>query len=227
MAISFASAAATSNLGDGQSIGKPIEGMTTPGSVRNGGGDINWVDFNYPPFLRIIHYNLEELPSSLSGLVFRLNISFQLTVFTCFLNLVDTLVIVFSTNAPKRWFLLSLIHLVLFPAAALAVFYAGYRGLAEPDAQLLQKYKMSQPVLGFVYFLLMLVPWGSTNGLAKLGHIRDHASEGSVFWTVVIFAESFFWLVNVLFAVLNLYRAHHFDQMGASGPGVAMAASRF
>eukprot|EP00928_Gymnodinium_smaydae_P031509 TRINITY_DN23100_c0_g1_i1.p2 TRINITY_DN23100_c0_g1~~TRINITY_DN23100_c0_g1_i1.p2 ORF type:complete len:235 (+),score=42.04 TRINITY_DN23100_c0_g1_i1:146-850(+) len=208
-----------------QGIGRPLEGLSSPGSARSSGhAEINWVNFNYPPLLRIIHFDIEELPVSLTGIVRRLKISFQLTVFACCLNVFDTLIVVFSTRAPKRWLLQSGLHLVMLPAAALAVFYSGYRGLAEPDTSLLFRYKVGQPVLGFCYALLGIVPWGCANGLVQLAEMKQH-TEGSVFWTVVIIFESTCWLVNVLFTVLNLYRAHHLDQL-SSGAG-SVAGNRF
>eukprot|EP00927_Polykrikos_kofoidii_P025067 TRINITY_DN22606_c0_g2_i1.p1 TRINITY_DN22606_c0_g2~~TRINITY_DN22606_c0_g2_i1.p1 ORF type:complete len:234 (+),score=28.16 TRINITY_DN22606_c0_g2_i1:66-767(+) len=220
MAGSFASVAGTAAMKDvGQAIGKPLEALSSVGTRPTGHSEINWVNFNYPPLLRLVHYDLEELPSTLTGLVRRLNWSFQLTTISCALNFIDNLIIVLSTRAPARWLLQSLLHFVMLPMFALAVFYAGYRGLAEPDASLLKKYKISQPILAVFYFLLSLVDWGCANGLFQLMKIHEHSDDGSVFWTVVIFLESFLWGVNFLFATLNLYRAHTFDQF-ATGAGV-------
>mmetsp|Transcript_70819 Transcript_70819/g.196745 ORF Transcript_70819/g.196745 Transcript_70819/m.196745 type:complete len:234 (+) Transcript_70819:50-751(+) len=220
--------AATSNAmtgvsrGVSQAIGKPTGGVTTPGSRDSlSHGEINWVNFNYPPLLRVIHYDIEELPSSLTGLVRRMNMSFNLTVLSCVLNLFDILVIVVSVEkAPKRWFIQSGLHLLMLPAAALAVFYSGYRGLAEPDQQLLTRYKVAQPILGAAFFIMALVPFGCINGLSKLATISNF-TDGSVFWTVVILIESFLWAVNALLAAGNLYGAKNFDQFGACGSAAA------
>jgi len=204
-----------SDVGRGvsQAIGKPLGGL---GGAPPSHSEINWVDFNYPPLLRLIHFNLDELPSSLTGLVRCFNISFQLTTFTCVLNVISTSIIVMSTEAPPRWLLQSALHLLLLPAAALAVFYGGYRGLAEPDPQLAFRFKVSQPALAFAYLLLGIVPWGCANGLAQLGEMKDY-TEGSVFWVVVIIAESSLWLANATLAGSNVVRAHHYDLYG-SGP---------
>lgn len=219
---STASSQASKDVGRSvkQAIGKPLDGLA--GAAQGQGANINWVNFNYPPVLRLIHYDLDELPSTLTGLVRCLKVSFQITTFTCFLNFLDTFIILISTEAPWRWLLQSLLHLVLLPASALAVFYAGYRGLAEPDPTLTWRYKVGQPALAFLYFLQFIVPWGSINGLVELSD-KNKYTEGSVFWSVAIFAESFLWLINTGLSCLNLVRIHRFDIYGtntlASGSG--------
>merc|ERR1712039_296391 len=104
--------------------------MGNAAQKTSGNSEINWVEFNYPPFIRLIHFDLAELPAPLASLVRFFNISFQVTVFTCMLNFFDTAIIVMSTNAPARWLLQSAIHLLLLPVGSLATFYCGYRGLA-------------------------------------------------------------------------------------------------
>eukprot|EP00442_Polarella_glacialis_P008010 CAMPEP_0115056158 /NCGR_PEP_ID=MMETSP0227-20121206/5037_1 /TAXON_ID=89957 /ORGANISM="Polarella glacialis, Strain CCMP 1383" /LENGTH=107 /DNA_ID=CAMNT_0002440799 /DNA_START=243 /DNA_END=563 /DNA_ORIENTATION=+ len=87
---------------------------------------------------------------------------------------------------PIRWLLQSAIHLIVLPVVALGVFYSGYRGLAEPDSSLAWRFKVGQPILAFAYLLLGTVPWGSVNGLAKLG-----STNGSVYWLVVFGGSQF------------------------------------
>uniref|UniRef100_A0A7S1RZ79 Uncharacterized protein n=1 Tax=Alexandrium catenella TaxID=2925 RepID=A0A7S1RZ79_ALECA len=203
--------------GVGQAIGKPLDGLVA--ARAPGHSEINWVDFNYPPLLRLVHFSLDELPSTLSGLVRCFNISFQMTALTCVLNVISTSIIVMSIKAPPRWLLQSALHLLLLPAAALAVFYGGYRGLAEPDSQLAFRFKVAQPALAFAYLLLGIVPWGCANGLAQLGEMKDY-TDGSVFWVVVIIAESSLWLANATLAGSNVVRAHHHDLYGSSPSAV-------
>eukprot|EP00439_Symbiodinium_sp_Y106_P019730 s592_g2.t1 len=157
MALSgqFASAAANAAMSNvsgniTQAIGKPLEGLTSLSQTNQ--MDINWVDFNYPPFLRLIHFNIEESPSALTGLVRCFNVSFQLTTYTCAIGLINTLILIFSVQAPFRWLVQSAIHALILPAAALLVFYSGYRGVAEPDGKLVWRFKAGSrgSVTGFI-----------------------------------------------------------------------------
>ncbi|CAE8722302.1 unnamed protein product [Polarella glacialis] len=201
----------------GNAIGKPLDGLTS--NRTPGHSEINWVEFNYPPLIRLIHFRLHELPSSLTGIIRCFNISFLLTVFTCFISFVNTLIIVTSMGEPIRWLLQSAIHLIVLPVVALGVFYSGYRGLAEPDSSLAWRFKVGQPILAFAYLLLGTVPWGSVNGLAKLG-----STNGSVYWLVVIILESTLWLGNCGLAVLNSVASVRFDSYGGS---MASPGNRF
>jgi len=201
----------------GLAIGKPINGLQTSSSGSSGRNDINWVDFNYPPALRLIHYSAEELPTSLSGLVHCMNLSFVITCTACALNLLDTLIVHFSAEAPGKWLLQSAIHLLLLPAAALGVFYAGYRGLVEPDPTLNFRFKVGQPALGLIYLLLAIIPAGCVNGFAMFSKVSDYAPNGHSFWMTAILMESLLWLLNCALAVLNTVRADRHDSYGIGG----------
>mmetsp|Transcript_51846 Transcript_51846/g.150841 ORF Transcript_51846/g.150841 Transcript_51846/m.150841 type:complete len:221 (+) Transcript_51846:110-772(+) len=191
-----------------QAIGKP-SGLAA-GSPSH--LEINWVDFNYPPLIRIIHYDAGELPNVLSGIVRCFHLSFAITVMACLLNFIDTCVIVSSTEAPTKWVIQSGLHLILLPVAALATFYSGYRGLAEPDSSLAWRFKVAQPILGMFYFFMGILPFGCAHGLAELGQISDHTGgKGSGYWTIAIILESVLFLMNALLACLNTARASKFD----------------
>jgi len=178
-----------------QAIGKPISSLT---GAQPAHSEINWNHFNYPPLIRLIHYDTSELPTLLVWLVRCFNISYLLTVLSCALNILTTLIIAASTDAPMKWILQSLIHALILPSASLAIFYFGYRGVAEPDKSLITRFKVGESVLCIAYFVLAIVPWGCANGVAKLGAVGDYG--GGVFWVIVIIIESSLWMLNSLLA---------------------------
>jgi len=203
----------------GQAIGKPMESMGVTNGRAPGHSEINWVDFNYPPGLRVIHYSADELPSSVSGMVRLFNLSYILTVLTCFLNFGDTIVLVLTTEAHAKWILQSALHLLLLPMAALGVFYSGYRGIAEPDATLAFRFKVGQPTLCVTYFFFTFVPFGCIHGLGQLGHVGEYTGDqGSTYWTIVILVESALWFLNFVLSCVNVIRASRFDGFGVGGP---------
>jgi len=210
-----ATSAVTKDVGRevGQAIGRPLDNFGSSASRSAAHGDINWMSFNYPPYVRLIHYDLSELPSTHTSLIRCLNMSFQLTTFICALNVFHSLIIVATLKAPARWLLQSLLHLLLLPMIALAVFYSGYRGIVEPDTALVSRFKAGQPTLAFVYFLLSIVPWGCINGLAQLADMHNY-TDGSFLWVIIIIGESCLWLVNAILAGTNAVRVHHFNVYG-------------
>merc|ERR1712129_412779 len=122
-----------------------------------------------------------------------------------------------ATHAPAKWAIQSMLHLLLLPTAALTTFYCGYRGLVEPDPALALRFKVVQPVLGFTYFLLGILPFGCAHGLTELGRIASFTEDkGSGFWKIAILVESTLWLFNAGLAVANTVRCHNFDQFGGA-----------
>eukprot|EP00747_Dinoflagellata_sp_TGD_P207468 gnl/TRDRNA2_/TRDRNA2_81039_c0_seq3.p1 gnl/TRDRNA2_/TRDRNA2_81039_c0~~gnl/TRDRNA2_/TRDRNA2_81039_c0_seq3.p1 ORF type:complete len:229 (-),score=27.55 gnl/TRDRNA2_/TRDRNA2_81039_c0_seq3:174-860(-) len=204
----------------GQAIGKSTVGslglgLPSASSTANAPahGEINWLAFNYPPLLNLIHYDLDELPSHITGMVRLFNAAFVLTCVVCVVNFMDTFIIVVSTTAPGRWVIQSLLHCLLLPTASLWTFYTGYRGIATPDSQLIARYKVAQSVLAFLYLLMALVPWGCINGLAQLGGMSQYTT-GSTFWMLAIIVESAGWLAVSAIATVNSIRVFKFDAYG-------------
>mmetsp|Transcript_30974 Transcript_30974/g.72258 ORF Transcript_30974/g.72258 Transcript_30974/m.72258 type:complete len:217 (+) Transcript_30974:89-739(+) len=209
---SFAASAIKQDLSRNvnQAIGKPFDGLTN--SRGPGHSDINWQDFNYPPLMRLIHYDLEELPSHLCGTIRLFNATFVVTTVLCLINACSTVVIVISFDSAEfKWLLQSLLHLVLLPPFALAVFYVGYRGLVEPDETLIFRFKVGQPAAAVVYFLLGILPVGAS------GLIMLNQTNSSVFWMIVVVVESSLWLVNCVLACVSSYKAFTFDAYRGAG----------
>jgi len=172
--------------------------------------DINWTDFNYPPALRLIHYNVQELPSALRGPVRLLNIVFVLTVIACWLNFLTTLVVVPWTNgmAPGRWFIQTIIHLILLPSASLWTFYLGYRGLAEPDPQLVKNFQAAQLALSVIYFIFSVFPMGCVNGIFRLRYVwgSSDATAIVVYWVVATIVEAGLWGLAFALGLVSFFR---------------------
>lgn len=156
--------------------------------------DINWNDFNYPPVVRLIHYNVKELPESLQGAVHCLHLGFIVVCVACWINLLDTLIIVPGGGQPAAWLIQSMLHLVMLPSFALGTFYIGYRGLAEPNAPLVARYKWTQLLLVFIFLIFSIVSSGCINGFWRLQTVHTALGFAS-FWTVATLVESLLWLL--------------------------------
>lgn len=196
-------------------------------SVRASGPgcDIRWEDFNYPPVLRLIHFDITELQIRLRKTVRLLNLSFVLTTFACAVNFADTAVFVFAGAAPGRWLLQSTLHLLLLPPTALGVFYLGYRGVAAPEPLLAYRFQFAQLCLGFVYVFLAIVPHQCVNGLIRLASLNAQGME--VFQVVATVVESLLWALNACMAVLSWAQVRRFSirrpdsNIAYGGPPVA------
>eukprot|EP00930_Biecheleria_cincta_P042668 TRINITY_DN29359_c0_g1_i1.p1 TRINITY_DN29359_c0_g1~~TRINITY_DN29359_c0_g1_i1.p1 ORF type:complete len:223 (+),score=39.64 TRINITY_DN29359_c0_g1_i1:68-736(+) len=154
--------------------------------------EINWNDFNYPPVVRLIHYNAKELPGSLQGTVHCLHLGFIVVFVACWVNFLDTLILVPGGGQPASWLIQSMLHLVLLPSFALGTFYIGYRGLAEPNTALVARYKWVQLALMLVFVIFSIVPTGCVNGIWRVQTVGS-APGLAGFWTAATLVESLLW----------------------------------
>jgi len=198
-------------------IGKPMDTFNLPNpQFKAEGRAIDWKDFNYPPLLRVVHYNPLELPMRARSIAYCLNITYLLVSFACFLNFVDTCIIVSTSSAPFKWIIQSLLHAVLVPGLAFMVFYVGYRGLAEDDLRgRLGQFTIGQLALISAYVLMSLVPFGCVNGFFKLIVVGDYINHSSAAaFDIAILVESSIWMACAALAMVTLVRARNYDRHG-------------
>lgn len=196
-------------------IGKPMDTFNLPNpQFKAEGKAIDWKDFNYPPLLRVVHYNPLELPLRARSIAYCLNITYLLVSFACFLNFIDTCIIVSTSSAPSKWIIQSLLHTVLIPGLAFVVFYVGVRGLAEDDTRgRLGQFTLGQILLIIVYVVMSLLPFGCINGLFKLIVVGDYVKQGSaVAFDIAILVESSIWMACAALASVTLARAKNYDR---------------
>lgn len=66
-------------------IGKPMDTFNLPNpqfkAAQAESRAIDWKDFNYPPLLRVVHYNQLELPMRARSIAYFLNITYLLISF--------------------------------------------------------------------------------------------------------------------------------------------------
>jgi len=177
--------------------------------ARGPGCDICWEDFNYPPVLRLVHFDMTELPMQLRRTVRLLNLSFLLTSFVCLLNTVDTAILVLLGSVPVPWLIQSVLLHCLLPPAALGTFYLGYRGLAAPEPLLAYRFQFAQLGLGLLSVVLAVFPNRCVNGLVRLAYL-DMQGMG-VFQSIVVLVESFLWMLNACLALFNWSRVRRMN----------------
>eukprot|EP00449_Zooxanthella_nutricula_P002001 CAMPEP_0198509724 /NCGR_PEP_ID=MMETSP1462-20131121/13739_1 /TAXON_ID=1333877 /ORGANISM="Brandtodinium nutriculum, Strain RCC3387" /LENGTH=240 /DNA_ID=CAMNT_0044239035 /DNA_START=43 /DNA_END=765 /DNA_ORIENTATION=+ len=180
------------------------------------GVEIRWEDYNYPPVLELIHFDVTELQYKLRKVVRLLNFGFVLMSCTCLLNFTDSLMLNVVADTDKfrtRWVLQSFLQAAVLPPAAFVTFYLGYRGLAVPDPILVHRYQLAQIALGLISVLFALVPYDCVNGLLTLATDKPYSSDGqaNVFWIIAIAVESFLWMLNAALALLNVVQVRRMN----------------
>ncbi|KAF4659782.1 hypothetical protein FOZ61_004502 [Perkinsus olseni] len=187
---------------------------------------IDWSDFNYPPLLNIIHFDMQDLPQGEIHSAGRLlHLSLKLTFALLALNIADTVAVVALYEAAEKVRLLyAVLNAVIFGALGFYGFYKGMKGLAEGATADLDAFRFAQTlltvftscdcVLLFVQIVMVCfatVPCGSIEGFLSDAMLRretyaDLCSNGITigwlvrhgFWFVSAMIESVGWSINVI-----------------------------
>lgn len=190
---------------------------TTVESVHS----INWVDYNYPPCLRLVHYDPLELPKMITDIAVVLDRMFKCTLFVCILNVIDTWLISGDPQAPPVWIMYSWLNLVLFPTAAFYIFFVGYKGVTLAMTTTIFRYKLMQLSWSICTAFFCLGKFGSIHGLLSFIEYRIRG-----LWMAVVIVESTLWLLVTILGLLALIRANRYNPIKSYGPE-DLSRSRF
>ena len=180
-----------------------------PFGKSNNPNGINWGDYNYPPCLSIMHYNLDDIQHESNQVVADcMHKVFLLSFANCVLNFIDTTVnTTIYADADGSWIIYSILNFVLIVPIALYIFHSGYKGLALMDSSYLSRYMFMGTIQALFYFMFTLLHFGALNGLLSFAIFRV-----GVFWTVAIILESLLWITALglcLYTVIYIHRGKH------------------
>ena len=189
----MAKSAANSAIKD---AGRAMGGDDTPNS------HINWEDFNYPPipFLKVIHYNLDELENPHKAIVNKLHLSVKLLMLALLVNLGNCIFVAIAYGSFKV-IIYSVVHLIILPPLHIYSFYKGYRGICA-DASELKLYYYTQAFLIFIYILCSFASWLSFHGWYAVYLLF---SGGLWLEGLIAIVESLIWTVNFLIMSFMVY----------------------
>ncbi|CAD7950638.1 unnamed protein product [Amoebophrya sp. A120] len=190
-------------------IGRPYGFGNQQNQAEQG---INWQDYNYPPWLRLIHYKQDELPVAIARTTRLMRLFFEIQCFICALTVFNSIIITASASGyPAKFFLFALLNSMMLPPAALFVFYQGYRGLAISSSSLLTQYKIANSVAILLTLLCCFVPMGAINGFGRYDTELYEHSDGKGYWGFAIFVESMLYLTNLAITSYCMYKVVAFD----------------
>lgn len=187
------------------------------GGSAGGRSTVNWENYNFPPFIRVIHFDLDELDAAPRVVVRWCYWSYKVLMFGVFLNFITTVVLA-GGGVPGKGLQVaySIFNFILAACLGLYCLHAGYKGVATADSSLMRRYVGLQAVLALLMFLFSLLSVVNWNGWMRIPEAL-HADVQSmrVFWTVMCCLESFTWTLGYLLTGVALY---HVLQFEANGP---------
>eukprot|EP00914_Ancora_sagittata_P033280 GHVO01067133.1.p1 GENE.GHVO01067133.1~~GHVO01067133.1.p1 ORF type:complete len:224 (+),score=21.54 GHVO01067133.1:35-706(+) len=179
---------------------------------------IDWVDFNYPPLIRLIHYDISELTTPVASIVRLIHYSYIGTVVMCFLNIIDCIVLACMGFGGLKPVYSILMTLILIPAGLLT-FYTGYKGIAISSSARINKYLIYQIILAAAFLIFSILPAANFNGFVGLAKLSDHDEKSGSQKGYYIFAIIIESLINFILAAVggfNAYRVKTFNPYHSS-----------
>eukprot|EP00192_Tetraselmis_astigmatica_P018864 CAMPEP_0117696202 /NCGR_PEP_ID=MMETSP0804-20121206/28551_1 /TAXON_ID=1074897 /ORGANISM="Tetraselmis astigmatica, Strain CCMP880" /LENGTH=237 /DNA_ID=CAMNT_0005510333 /DNA_START=254 /DNA_END=967 /DNA_ORIENTATION=+ len=144
---------------------------------------VNWEDYNYPPLLRIIHYQLSDVEDPVGrSAVFWAHFNHNAVCVALLLNVMGNSILAgFRVPGKRVAVLYSIFNLVLISMLGLYSFYHCYKGIATQNRRLCRRFYMS-------YTLLMIVTIQCSFSYSDSPHVLPAASVADDIHAFVIAA---------------------------------------
>ncbi|CAD8189254.1 unnamed protein product [Paramecium pentaurelia] len=161
---------------------------------------IDWDDFNYPPLIKVIHYNIEEVQPEYRLVVRSLWLSSILIVAYTLLNIIDNSVQA-GYGLDGICILYSFMFLFSFIPIQFFIFYRGYKGVVS-DPYLLILYKWVQIILILCWITFSIIDILGFNGFVALSYLFEFLP----FCGVLALFEDIIFLLIVFLSGFALFR---------------------
>lgn len=169
-------------------------------------GGVQWTDYNYPPCIKLIHFDPQRDHISLEAkaVIAWIHNLYRLSLFLLLLNLIFTIVAAASGRSPIA-ILYSVLLLVILGVIASMVMYQGYRGVAAEIDKNKWRFKIGQSLLAIVMLIFAFARGANVHGFAAIGR------GGSATWDGLCVTESILWLIAFGIACFTVARVHRYS----------------
>lgn len=170
--------------------------------------NIKWNEYNYPPLIRVIHYDPSELQEPHQGAVRKINWCFIGIVLVCIINVINSIA---QAAGPDDYssinILYSFLNLVLFIPVSFWVFYKGYLGICKETSNI-RWYQIGQGLLCIAWIIFSIIYAGAINGFVRMGQLFG---DGYGFQAVLSLIESLLYLAVAGLGIFNIWKIRDFE----------------
>jgi len=212
-------------------------------------GGVKWYDYNFPPYLNMIHYNPwhgDNIPLQCKKTASVVYVAYRMSVFGLIVNVGTNIAFVISGWAPSNDIIASIFQCIIVAILASLAFYWHYRGMAGEIRKEGKLYVFMEFVLIGLYLAFVIADYNNIHGYTAFGHhstqqelvpVNGTASDGQVnhtgapetitvdhsaqgaIWDIISVCEASWWVLTLLFSLGGLWRVWRY-------PGHAIAFRR-
>ena len=163
---------------------------------------IDWDDYNYPPVLRMWHYEPLELEPAPRFVSRAMEAAFIVPVGTLVLNIPVTIALVAMERLDGLCLMYSFFNFIIGGLAGLWAFMTGYQGIGKKKHSAVRKYLIEWALLICLMFLPCFLAFINFNGWVRVNQL-SHETEGKgrTFWLAASVIESILWTVSIVLGI--------------------------
>ncbi|KAL0230335.1 hypothetical protein PCE1_003896 [Barthelona sp. PCE] len=164
---------------------------------------ITWTHYNYPPVLRLVHLNINELPSNRILPARLAHWSFIMMVIGFVFNTLYSFSFVFDDVSVWKPFFYSLFTGLVYSMIGGFAFYQCYRCLAINSPSTTKLYIITEAIVKVMVFYIFITCSNSSHGVMCL------ANDLTIFGYIFTIIESLCYLSSIALSVFAFYKIYH------------------
>ena len=175
---------------------------------------VDWEDYNYPPGLRLVHIDLEDLDGEQKGAAQLANAAFLGVCGTIFFQFLSCCIRT-GYGAPGIIILYALMNIVVVCNVGLYAYYNGYKGLVTNNNAQTSRYLFLQALIVIFCLVSSLVYGASWCGWLVIPYTAHWTSEElKTAWQTLGVIEGSLWMICMFIGGIAMYRVHATRQAG-------------
>jgi len=172
---------------------------------------IDWNNYNYPPLLRVVHYDINDLPDELKRPIKFAHYTFILMLCTLIFNFISSIIVAITIKY-GLYILVSILNIIIITPITFYGFYCGYRGLATKTSKDIYIYLGVQALAILVYIIFDLVGSANLEGWANFSR-----ANGNGWWITATIVESVLWLFCIALGCYAWFLVYTNRDTGVAG----------
>eukprot|EP00899_Mesostigma_viride_P017707 jgi/Mesvir1/25938/Mv20932-RA.1 len=168
---------------------------------------IEWENYNYPPLINVVHFQLSDLEEGPRRRAVRCaHYTFLYLCFCLVFNAVVNIVVVVGDADDKKGLhiMYSVFNLMIFSIVGMYAFYNGYKGLCTQNIRMTYKYMALQILITAFIVVSAFARGANFNGWGNAPRANESRRMSTV-WVVLTLVEASFWTTCLVISLLSLF----------------------
>jgi len=166
---------------------------------------IDWEDYNFPPFIKIYHFSMDEIEEPEREIVSKLYLGLLGTGVCFLMNFLVVIIGLILIGFLGKAVVFVVFNFFVWVPLAVFNFYTGVRTVIDSREKLLH-FTISQSILIMVYLAAAFTNFGSFHGLFYIGYFF----QAKALFGILCLLEAILWILLTGISGFALYKTRDF-----------------